>query len=184
MKIFSLIVAGLLFAVNAVTIEAAGFTLTSPDIAGQLTQEQVYKGFGCKGDNISPRLKWSNAPEGTKSFALTLYDPDAPTGSGWWHWLIFNIPANLNELKQGAGNLELKRAPKGSVQSITSFGKNGFGGACPPVGDGPHQYIFTVFALKVARIDLDKNATPALVGFYLRANAMAKASLVAYYERK
>ena len=184
MKNISLLLLGLLFAIYTASLQAAGFTLTSPDIAGQLTKAQVYAGFGCNGDNISPRLKWSNSPEGTKSFAVTVYDPDAPTGSGWWHWLLFNIPADTNELKQGAGNLELKRAPEGSVQSVTSFAKNGFGGACPPVGDGPHQYVFTVFALKVAKLELDKNAMPALVGFYLRANSLARASIVAYYERK
>ncbi len=184
MKNISLLLLGLLFAINTASLQAAGFTLTSPDIAGQLTKAQLYAGFGCNGDNISPRLKWNNVPKGTKSFAITLYDPDAPTGSGWWHWLIFNIPANIRELKEGAGNLEFKRAPKGSVQSITSFGKNGFGGACPPIGDGPHQYIFTIFALKVAKVNLIANATPALVGFNLRANTLARASIVAYYERK
>jgi len=184
MKNIALIVTGLLFAINSFSLDAAGFTLISPDVAGQLSKAQVYAGFGCNGDNISPGLKWSNSPEGTKSFAVTVYDPDAPTGSGWWHWLVFNIPADTNELKQGAGNLKLKRAPKNSIQSVTSFAKHGFGGACPPKGDGPHQYIFTVFALKVAKLELDKNAMPALVGFYLRANSLARASIVAYYERK
>lgn len=184
MKYINLLVVGLLFVINTVSIEAAGFTLTSPDIAGQLSKAQVYNGFGCSGDNISPRLRWSNSPKGSKSFAVTLYDPDAPSGSGWWHWLIFNIPADTNELKQGAGNLQLKRAPKNSVQSVTSFAQNGFGGACPPVGDGPHRYIFTVYALKVDKLNLDKHAMPALVGFNLKANALATASIMAYYERK
>lgn len=160
-----------------------GFTLTSPDISGQLSQQQVFAGFGCDGQNISPRLSWENAPAGTKSFAVTVYDPDAPTGAGWWHWLIFNIPSDVTSLELDAGNVESGLAPEGSVQSITSFGQTGFGGACPPEGDPPHAYIFTVYALSVETLGLDANATPSLVGFYLNHNLLAKASLIAYYSR-
>lgn len=162
---------------------AEGFTLKSNAVMGQLTDAQVYSGFGCKGKNISPRLEWSNAPKGTKSFALTVYDPDAPTGSGWWHWLIFNIPNNVNELVTDAGNISKDLAPKGSVQSISNYGKAGYGGPCPPVGDKAHRYIFTVYALKVAKLDLGTKAMPALVGFYLNNTAIARASLIAYYGR-
>ena len=159
------------------------FTLKSDQIGGQLTIDQVFSGFGCTGKNISPQLKWVDAPKNTKSFAVTVYDPDAPTGSGWWHWVIFNIPASVTELKTGAGDLQKKLAPAGSVQSMTDYGKPGFGGACPPTGDKPHRYIFTVFALDVPKLDLDEHAGAALVGYMLNGHAIAKASLISYYGR-
>ncbi len=162
---------------------AKNFTLTSDDLGGQLTIKQVFSGFGCNGHNISPALHWVDAPEGTKSFAVTVYDPDAPTGSGWWHWVIFNISADTHELKVDAGNLENHRAPQGSVQSLTDFGKPGFGGACPPEGDKAHRYVFTVYALNIERLELDATASPALVGFYVHQHMLGKASLVAYYGR-
>jgi hypothetical protein len=140
------------------------FELTSPDIHGQITNDQVFSGFGCEGKNISPRLEWKNAPEGTKSFAVTVYDPDAPTGGGWWHWLIFDIPPEVNTLERNAGHLDTGKAPAGSVQSVTSFGTPGFGGSCPPVGDRPHAYIFTVYAWTLESLGLDETATPSLVG--------------------
>jgi len=162
---------------------AEGFTLSSPDIAGQLSIKQVFSGFGCQGENISPKLIWKNAPKGTKSFAVTVYDPDAPTGSGWWHWVIFNIPAESHSLQRNAGDIKKGLAPAGSIQSITSYGKYGFGGACPPQGDPPHRYIFTVYALKVDKLGLKSEATPELVGFYLGRNMLAKSSIIAYYSR-
>ncbi len=165
------------------SVLAEGFTLFSSDVSGQLSEAQVFSGFGCNGKNISPQLKWENAPEGTRSFAVTVYDPDAPSGSGWWHWLIFDIPKNVTSLKAGAGNIESGLAPKGAVQSVTSFGVAGYGGACPPQGDSAHRYLFTVYALKVDKLELDSNAMPALVGFMLNRNALAKASLIAYYAR-
>jgi Raf kinase inhibitor-like YbhB/YbcL family protein len=164
-------------------VQAGGFTLTSPDISGQLSMDQVFSGFGCTGKNISPRLEWKNAPSATKSFAVTVYDPDAPTGSGWWHWLIFNIPANVHSLKAGAGDPAAKLAPPGSVQSRTDYGKPGYGGACPPKGDKAHRYVFTVYALGVERLDLNADSPPGMVGFFLNESAIAKASLMAYYSR-
>jgi len=162
---------------------ADGFTLKSADLGGQLTETQVFSGFGCSGANVSPALDWTNAPGPTKSFAVTMYDPDAPTGSGWWHWLIFNLPADTSGLKSNAGDPAKNLAPEGSIQSVTDFGAKGFGGACPPEGAKPHTYIFTVFALDVDKLDLDENTTPALVGFMLNQHVLAKASLVAYYNR-
>jgi Raf kinase inhibitor-like YbhB/YbcL family protein len=164
-------------------VGAQEFTLRSNDMEGQLTQSQVFSGFGCSGKNISPSLKWINAPSNTKSFAVTVYDPDAPTGSGWWHWVIFNIPAGVNELKADAGRIEKNLAPAGSIQSVTDFGKPGFGGACPPQGDKSHRYIFTVYALSITKLDLDEKTPPAMVGFFLNSNTIAKASLIAYYQR-
>ncbi|HTG00464.1 MAG TPA: YbhB/YbcL family Raf kinase inhibitor-like protein [Nitrospirota bacterium] len=159
------------------------FTLKSDQIGGQLTVDQVYSGFGCTGKNISPALKWMNGPKAAKSYAVTVYDPDAPTGSGWWHWVIFNIPADVTELATDAGNAQKNLAPKGSVQSVTDYGKPGFGGACPPPGDKPHRYIFTVFALDIPKLDLDEKVNPALAGFMLNQHALAKASLISYYGR-
>ena len=158
---------------------ADNFTLKSNDLKGQLTNKQVFNGFGCSGENISPELSWENAPSGTKSFAVTVYDPDAPTGSGWWHWVAFDISKNKTSLPTGFGNIESKDA----IQSITDFGKTGFGGACPPKGDKAHRYIFTVHALDVETIGLDKNANAALVGFYLNSHTIAKASLISYFGR-
>ncbi len=173
----------IIIALFSFSLFAQEFTITSTDLQGQLTNTQVFAGFGCEGENVSPQLAWYSAPEGTKSFAITMYDPDAPTGSGWWHWVLFNMPATVNQLTANAGNLESNLAPEGSVQSITSFGKTGFGGACPPEGDKPHAYIFTVYALSIEKIELESDAPPAMVGFYLNANALAKASLISYYGR-
>jgi Raf kinase inhibitor-like YbhB/YbcL family protein len=159
------------------------FTLFSNELSGQATLSSVFNGFGCTGQNLSPQFHWSNAPEGTKSFALTLFDPDAPTGSGWWHWLIFNIHAKETELLSGAGDVTAQKAPLGSIQSVNDYGQVGYGGPCPPVGHGIHQYIFTLYALDVEHLDLDASANPALVGFNLNAHAIQKASLVMYYKR-
>lgn len=142
----------------------------------------VFNSFGCTGNNVSPEVSWSNAPQGTKSFAVTVYDPDAPTGSGWWHWTVFNIPASVTEIKEGASSSS-GSLPAGSVEGRTDFGKPGYGGACPPTGDKPHRYILTVFALKTDKIDLDPSASGALVGYYLNQNAIAKVSLTVKYGR-
>ncbi|WP_435263188.1 YbhB/YbcL family Raf kinase inhibitor-like protein [Tenacibaculum sp. nBUS_03] len=159
------------------------FTLTSQDLGGESTKKEEFNGFGCVGKNQSPQLSWKNAPEGTKSFAVTMYDPDAPTGSGWWHWLVFDIPSSTNELVSGAGNLKLKLTPKGVVQSVTDYGVGGYGGPCPPEGHGTHQYIITVYALKTESLGLTENTNPAVVGYYLWNNSLAKASIITYYKR-
>jgi Raf kinase inhibitor-like YbhB/YbcL family protein len=166
--------------------QAAGFALSSPSIrpGSTLTEAQVFNGFGCTGKNISPALKWSGAPKGTKSFAITVYDPDAPTGSGWWHWVVFNLPADSSELPEGAGGADGKGLPAGAVQGRTDFGAPGFGGACPPKGDKPHRYVFTVHALKTEKIEVPADASAALVGFMLNANRLGKASFEARYGRK
>ncbi len=179
-KIVSLVLAGLLTAVFSVSALAEGFTLSSDDVAGQLAKAQVFNSFGCSGDNISPQLAWKNAPAGTKSFAITVYDPDAPTGSGWWHWVVFNIPKNVHQLKTGASG---KAMPAGSIESETSYGAKGFGGACPPRGDKPHRYIFTAYALDIEKIEQNAGARPELIGFFLNSHALAKASIMAYYGR-
>ena len=160
------------------------FTLTSNSVGGQATKLQEFNGFGCSGENVSPQLSWENAPEGTKSFAITMYDPDAPTGSGFWHWVVFDIPANVNELVSNAGNVALNLAPKGAIQSTTDYGIKGFGGPCPPEGHGYHEYIVTVFALKTDKLGLNDAINPAIVGFNLWNQTLAKASVVMYYKRE
>jgi Raf kinase inhibitor-like YbhB/YbcL family protein len=170
----------LLVAANA---GAQGFTLKSDDMGGQLTETQVMAGYGCSGKNTSPSLRWINAPAQAKSFAVTVYDPDAATGSGWWHWIVYNIPAGVNELKADAGRVEKNLAPPGSVQHPTDFGRPGFGGACPPPGDRAHRYVFTVYALSIPKVELNEKASPGMVGYVLNSYAVAKASLTAYYKR-
>lgn len=163
----------------------SGFTLKSADVkpGASLSQEQVFNGFGCTGGNVSPALSWKGAPRGTKSFAVTVYDPDAPTGSGWWHWVVYDIPATVTELPTGAGSGKAA-LPEGAQQGKTDFGQPGFGGACPPPGDKPHRYIFTVYALKVDKLSLPADASPAMVGFNVHANELGKASFTAKYGRK
>jgi Raf kinase inhibitor-like YbhB/YbcL family protein len=161
---------------------AGNFTLMSYDVGGQLNIKQEFNGFGCSGQNISPSLRWIEAPVNTKSFAITMYDPDAPTGSGWWHWIVYNIPANTISIASNASALGM--LPIGSIESPTSYGVSGFGGACPPKGDKAHRYIITLYALDVEKLNLGKNPTPALVGYNLNAHAIKKSAIISYYGRK
>lgn len=167
----------------SISLYAQTFTLKSNELGGQATEKEVFNGFGCNGKNLSPQLYWDNIPTGTKSFAVTIFDEDAPTGSGWWHWLIFDIPVTAKELKSGAGNISLNIAPNGSIQSMTDFKTQGYGGPCPPEGGKAHKYVITVFALKTEKLGLDTTANPALVGFMLEQNALEKSSLIFYYKR-
>lgn len=178
-----LMVAALSALITSLALAEDAFQLTSPDISEgqQLDNQFVLNGFGCEGGNISPALEWSGVPEGTKSLVVTAYDPDAPTGSGWWHWVAFNIPANVSSLAQGAGSVG-GDMPEGAVQSLTDFGVPGFGGACPPAGE-VHRYQFKVHALGVEALGLDENASAALVGFMTGANTIATANLTAVYTR-
>jgi Raf kinase inhibitor-like YbhB/YbcL family protein len=163
----------------------AGFVLTSNTFAegGRIADAQVYNSFGCTGGNQSPDLSWSGAPEGTKSFAILMYDPDAPTGSGFWHWLVYNIPAESTALAPGAGDTAGTALPAGTVQGRTDFGSLGYGGPCPPPGSGDHRYYFRVHALKVDKLELPEGATAALLGFNVNANTLATAQLVGIYSR-
>ncbi|QGY41959.1 kinase inhibitor [Pseudodesulfovibrio cashew] len=163
---------------------AGDFSLSSPTLQDgkSLPGEHILNGFGCSGGNVSPALAWHNAPDGTKSFALTVYDPDAPTGSGWWHWVVFNIPATATGLEAGAGS-EDGHLPEGAVQSRTDFGQPGYGGACPPEGHGDHRYVFTIYALDVEKLDLAPDSSAAMVGFFLGGHTLAKASITATYGR-
>ena len=180
------VIVALLLLLGTARAEDTTFRLLSPDlIPGQaIGAAQVFNGFGCSGGNVSPALSWRSAPAGTKSFALMVHDPDAPTGSGWWHWVVYNIPAASTLLAEGAGTADGKTLPNGAVQGRTDFGAPGFGGACPPKGDKPHRYIFTVHALKTDKIEVPPDATAALVGFMINANRIGSASFTARYGRK
>lgn len=162
-------------------LQAESFTLASETLKGQLTKSQEFNGFGCSGENISPELHWTHAPKGTKSFAITVYDPDAPTGSGWWHWLIVNIPADTNKIAANA-SVE-KKLPKGALETTTDYGQAGFGGACPPEGDKAHRYVFTVHALDVENLPVQADTKSAVVGFMINKHTIQKASLISYYQR-
>lgn len=155
--------------------------LTSNDFqdGDKLPLRHVFNAMGYEGENISPHLAWDDVPAGTKSFVVTCYDPDAPTGSGWWHWIVANLPADTRVLPQGSGS-DLTPLPDGAIQTRTDFGSAGYGGAAPPKGD-THRYIFTVHALDVERIDVDANASGALVGFNVHFHRLASATLTAYY---
>lgn len=163
---------------------AVAFDLTSPDpdvkTGKPMTKAQEYKGFGCNGDNLSPALEWKNPPAGTRSYAVTVFDPDAPTGSGWWHWVVYNIPATATGLPGAGVNAAL---PAGVKQGRNDYGEHSFGGACPPVGDRAHHYIFTVHALKVDKLDVPEDASPALIGYNILANRIGLAKLTTTYSR-
>ena len=166
---------------------AFALELSSPDIAanGSIDNKHVFNGFGCSGGNLSPALSWKDAPAGTRSFALLVHDPDAPTGgAGWWHWAVYNLPAGTTSLPQGAGTADGKGLPAGAVQPKTDFGAPGWGGPCPPAGDQPHHYHFTLYALKAEKLEVPPDASASLVGFVVNANALAHARLTGMYGRK
>ena len=150
---------------------AQTFTLKSDDLGGQFT-----KTFTCSGENQSPELHWTNAPSDAKSFAITLYDPDAPTGSGFWHWVVVDIPANTTKINRG-------QAIAGSLSSMNDTGASGYQGPCPPEGDAPHRYIITIYALNTTKLGTTATSTAALTGFMLNKAAIAKASLIVYSKR-
>lgn len=166
---------------NSDSTSKKNFTLKSNNLKGQATAKDFFNSFGCTGQNTSPHLSWTDAPKDTVSFAVTIFDVDAPSGSGWWHWIIFNIPADTTELKPEAGDISKSIAPEGSVQGRNDYGTFGYGGPCPPPGQ-LHQYLITVFALKT-KLDLDKDTVPAIIGFNINDNTIAKASIVIYGKR-
>ena len=170
---------------DALAGAANGFTLESPEISagGMIDARFEFSGFDCSGDNKSPALVWTGAPKGAQSFALTLYDPDAPTGSGWWHWVLIDLPADLGSLAADAGNVDGSNLPVGARQLRNDYGQTGFGGVCPPRGERPHRYIFTLHALKVPKLEIPDDATAALAGFMIHSNLLGQAGFTARYGR-
>ncbi|MGZ4142445.1 MAG: YbhB/YbcL family Raf kinase inhibitor-like protein [Actinomycetota bacterium] len=154
------------------------FELTSKDIAdGQRCPEAQ-----CTGQDVSPQLSWGGFPPETKCFAVTVYDPDAPTASGFWHWAVFNIPADVTELSSGAGDAKGSGLPKGAIQLRNDAGTIGYTGAAPPAGHGPHRYFTVVHAVDVPKLDLPPDAPCAQLGFNLFLHAIGRARIVPWYE--
>lgn len=147
--------------------------------SGVFSNEQVFNGFGCRGDNISPDLSWSNAPEGTKAFILMMHDRDAPTGSGWWHWIVSNIDGDATGLPLDASS---KGALLGGIETNTDYGVPGYGGPCPPVGDKPHHYEIVLYALPEP-LSAGAMGSPAMISFMARSMALDTGSLKATYAR-
>ncbi len=164
---------------------AESFSVTSPQLkqGARIAKEQLFNQYGCRGANLSPALEWHNPPPGTKSFAVTVHDRDVPNGSDFWHWVIFNIPAQVSSLATGAGDPLAHLAPPGAVQLRNDFGQPGYGGPCPPPGDKPHHYEFTVYALKFDQLPLDENAQAATVLYHLNEQLLDKTVLLATYGR-
>ena len=161
---------------------SAKFVLYSPDIIAdkQISEAQVYDGFGCKGKNIPPRLTWKNAPSGTKSFAITIFDENAITGNGWWNWIVYNIPVNFNGLDMSTR--EDKIFSNEIVQATNDYGLKKYGGMCPPP-NSKNNYVVSVYALNTDEIDLPKNATPAMAILYIKLHTIDTAKINAFYGR-
>ncbi len=169
----------------ATAIASPDFRLMSTDIHAGTTipNAQVFNGMGCPGSNISPELHWQGAPAKTMSYALTMYDPDAPTGSGWWHWVVCNIPSSATRLPSGAGDTAKHLLPAGTVMGSGDMGSPGYQGPCPGKGDKPHRYIFTLYALDTDKLEIPTGATAAYVGFNLHSHKVASTTLTATYGR-
>ncbi len=186
MKMSRVLILSLALAATAASAGNARFGLTSADIkpGGVIANKFVYQGFGCKGENVSPALSWSGAPKGTLGFALLVHDADAPTGgAGWWHWVVYNIPADVSAIAQGAGTADGAALPRGALQGRTDFGSPGWGGPCPPEGHGQHHYKFTLHAMKVAKLEIPAGATAALIGYMVNAHSLGAATLTGRYGR-
>jgi Raf kinase inhibitor-like YbhB/YbcL family protein len=172
----------------AAPVAHAQMKLTSGEISNgdTIKMEQVFNSFTCTGQNMSPSLSWSGAPAGTKSFVVQIYDPDAPTGSGWWHWVVINIPASTTSLPKNAGDAKANLLPAGAMQTRTDFGAPGYGGPCPPQDGKPHHYHIMVSAIDEDKLQFAQSdqASAALVGYELNFHTLAKASIVGIFSRQ
>ncbi len=168
---------------SALPARAGDFVLTSPDVADQRTVPETFVHDGCGGGNLSPALQWRGAPAGTRSFVVTVYDPDVPSGSGWWHWVLYNLPASADRLARGAGDPARQLLPLGAVQGRNDFGTASYGGPCPLRGDRAHHYVFTVRALDVESLPVRNGASAAMVGITAHNHELAAAKLTAVYGR-
>jgi Raf kinase inhibitor-like YbhB/YbcL family protein len=160
----------------------AVFVLSSPTLHdGQPMPQSAYSdSYGCTGGNRSPALSWSHPPANTKSFAIMMFDQDEMgSGSGWWHWIVYDVPASATELPEDAGASNSKALPRGAVQGRTDFGVKRYDGPCPDAGDPPHRYIITLFALNTPKLELPPDATPAMISYQIHRVTLAKASIVA-----
>lgn len=175
---YTCMIIGLSLQVSAIEVQSKAWTAHK-----NVSSENVYQGFGCVGENISPDLRWSDAPKGTKSYAIMMYDPDAPTGSGWWHWIVFDIPATRTSLNKGVGSVDMHEIANGIKQNKNDYGDYGYGGPCPPVGDQPHRYQLTVHALDVEKLPIPEGASGALAGFYINQRTLDKATVTNQYSR-
>ncbi len=187
MKKLGLLVCLLMFASFASAKEKAkkmSITSASWQNDEDITGDFVFKGMGCEGKNQSPEVSWKDLPKNAKSIAVTVYDPDAPTGSGWWHWIIYNIPVTMTGLPQGFGEMGKRKLKGGPIQNMTDFGDVGYGGPCPPQGDSPHHYFLKVFALDVEKLDIPDKASGAMAGFYINQHIVAEAGLTGFYARE
>lgn len=157
------------------------FDVTSTDVVEGQQMPATFAHTSAGGDDRSPQLAWSGFPEQTASFAVTCFDPDAPTGSGWWHWILLDVPASVTSLPQGVGSEAGDELPSGAWQLTNSFGAAAFGGAAPPPGDYPHKYVFAVHALDVAKLGIDGSVSQEVAGFNLTAHTIARGVIVPTY---
>jgi len=166
--------------------EASGFVLTSPDskLTVSVPEKYTAKAFGCSGGNISPALTWHGAPAGTKSFVLTLFDPDErSTPSGWWHWIVFDLPPTTDHLSENAGALNSKALPAGTQQGRSDLVEDAYHGPCPAAGDPPHRYVFTLYALDVAKLPVAPQSSGGMVTSVVQDHLLGKAVFIAHYGR-
>jgi len=177
------LILGTALSAAAAPAPAAEFMLSSTEVKSGSPMARAQALTACKGQNISPAFSWSGEPSGTQSFAVTMYDPDARGGSGWWHWTVFNISATVHSLAAGAGSEGSRNLPAGARQGRNDFGLSQYSGPCPPVGDHAHHYEITVYAVKLAQLPLDSTASGAEVSSQLRSNTLATAKIVGRYER-
>ena len=162
------------------------FVLSSSDtkLAAKVPEAYTANVFGCSGGNMSPPLQWSGAPAGTKSFVLTLFDPDEHGDpSGWWHWIVYNVPASTTSLPKSAGVEHSTVLPSGTMQGHTDLGNDAYHGPCPDKGDPPHRYTFTIYALSVDKLDVPADSSGAMVVSTAKEHLLGKAVFVAHYGR-